>query len=111
MSLAGDSLASDVRQHFKVEIERKIFDAAVLGFDSEDNPLRLNNFAFAMRELGRIWLEHLAEMTVPSCMIVTHLIASLNQTRSAHWKSRLSLDRSSSTQIAFMTMARNLEMT
>jgi hypothetical protein len=60
MSLAGSSLAGDVRQHFKVEIERKIFDAAVLGFDSEDNPLRLNNFAFAMRELGRIWLEHLA---------------------------------------------------
>jgi hypothetical protein len=60
MSLAGDSLTTDVRQHFKVEIERKIFDAAVLGFDSENNPLRLNNFAFAMRELGRIWLEHLA---------------------------------------------------
>lgn len=60
MSLAEDSLTKDVRQHFKVEIERKIFDAAVLGFDSEGNPLRLNNFAFAMRELGRIWLEHLA---------------------------------------------------
>lgn len=60
MSLAGDSLTSDVRQHFKVEIERQIFDAAALGFDSEDNPLRFNNFAFAMRELGRIWLEHLA---------------------------------------------------
>jgi hypothetical protein len=60
MSLAEDSLTIDVRQHFKVEIERKIFDAAVRGFDSEDNPLRLNNFAFAMRELGRIWLEHLA---------------------------------------------------
>lgn len=60
MSLAGDSLTSHVQQHFKVEIERQIFDAAVLGFDSEDNPLRFNNFAFAMRELGRIWLEHLA---------------------------------------------------
>lgn len=60
MSLADDGLTKDVREHFKVEIERKIFDAAVLGFDSEDNPLRLNNFAFAMRELGRIWLEHLA---------------------------------------------------
>ncbi len=60
MSLADDSLTKDVREHFKVEIERKIFDAAVSGFDSEDNPLRLNNFAFAMRELGRIWLEHLA---------------------------------------------------
>jgi hypothetical protein len=60
MSLANDSLTAHVREHFKVEIERKIFDAAVLGFDSEDNPLRLNNFAFAMRELGRIWLEHLA---------------------------------------------------
>lgn len=60
MSLADDGLTSNVRLHFNVEIERKIFDAAVLGFDSEDNPLRLNIFAFAMRELGRIWLEHLA---------------------------------------------------
>jgi hypothetical protein len=60
MRLAEESLTNEVRQHFKVEIERKIFDAAVQGFDSEDNPLRLNNFAFAMRELGRIWLEHLA---------------------------------------------------
>lgn len=32
MSLAEGSLTSDVRQHVKVEIERKIFDAAVLGF-------------------------------------------------------------------------------
>jgi hypothetical protein len=60
MSLVAKSLSDEVRQHFKLEIERKIFDAAVQGFDSEDNPLRLNNFAFAMRELGRIWLEHLA---------------------------------------------------
>ncbi|MGD0470270.1 MAG: hypothetical protein ABSA54_17960 [Terriglobales bacterium] len=60
MRLAEESLTNEVRRHFKVEIERKIFDAAVQGFDSEDNPLRLNNFAFAMRELGRIWLEHLA---------------------------------------------------
>lgn len=60
MSLAEESLTNEVRRHFKLEIERKIFDAAVQGFDSEDNPLRLNNFAFAMRELGRIWLEHLA---------------------------------------------------
>jgi hypothetical protein len=43
MSLAEDSLTRDVRQHFKIEIERKIFDAAVLGFDSEDNPLRLTS--------------------------------------------------------------------
>jgi hypothetical protein len=60
MRLAEESLTNKARQHFKVEIERKIFDAAVQGFDSEDNPLRLNNFAFALRELGRIWLEHLA---------------------------------------------------
>jgi hypothetical protein len=60
MSLSAESLTDEVRQHFKLEIERKIFDAAVQGFDSEDNPLRLNNFAFAMRELGRIWREHLA---------------------------------------------------
>ena len=52
MRLAEESLTNEVRQHFKVEIEHRIFDAAVQGCDSEDNPLRLNNFAFAMRELG-----------------------------------------------------------
>lgn len=31
MSLAEDSITSDIRQHFKAEIGCKIFDAAVLG--------------------------------------------------------------------------------
>src|SRR5438552_18729152 len=60
MNLENDDLTQKVRGHFKLDIERKIFDAAVKSFDHEDNPLRLNNFAFALRELGRIWLEHLA---------------------------------------------------
>jgi hypothetical protein len=60
MSLAKDELTHKVRGHFKSDFQRRVFDAAVKSFDHEDNPLRLNNFAFALRELGRIWLEQLA---------------------------------------------------
>jgi hypothetical protein len=60
MNLAKNELTQKVRGHFKLDLQRKIFDAAVKSFDHQDNPLRLNNFAFALRELGRIWLEQLA---------------------------------------------------
>jgi len=60
MSLAKDELTHKVRTHFKTDFQRRVFDAAVKSFDHEDNPLRLNNFATALRELGRIWLEAIA---------------------------------------------------
>jgi hypothetical protein len=60
MNLAKNELIHHVRGHFKLDLQREIFDAAVESFDHEDGPLRLGNFAFALRELGRIWLEQLA---------------------------------------------------
>jgi len=60
MNLAANELTHRVRGHFKLDLQREIFDVAVKGFDQEDSPLRLKNFAFALRELGRIWLEQLA---------------------------------------------------
>jgi len=60
MSLANDDLAGKVRAHFQTDFQQRVFDAAVKSFDHEDNPLRLNNFATALRELGRIWLAELA---------------------------------------------------
>jgi Predicted pPIWI-associating nuclease len=60
MSLGKDELTHKVRAHFEMDFQRRVFDAAVKSFDHEDNPLRLNNFATALRELGRIWLEQLA---------------------------------------------------
>jgi hypothetical protein len=60
MNLATIELTHRAGGHFKLDWQRKIFDAAVESFDHEDGPLRLGNFAFALRELGRIWLEQLA---------------------------------------------------
>lgn len=60
MSLAKDDLTHRVCGHLESDFQRRVFGAAVKSFDHEDNPLRLNNFAFALRELGRIWLEQLA---------------------------------------------------
>jgi len=60
MNLAANELTHRVRGHFVLDLQREIFDAAVEGFDNEDLPLRLRNFASALRELGRIWLEQLA---------------------------------------------------
>jgi len=60
MNLVGNDLTHRVRGHFKLDVQREIFDAAVESFDHEDSPLRLKNFTSALRELSRIWLEQLA---------------------------------------------------
>jgi len=60
MNLAANELTHRVRGHFKTDWQREIFDAAVESFDHEDSPLRLKNFASALRELGRIGLGLLA---------------------------------------------------
>ena len=60
MNLAANELTHRVRGHFKLDVQREIFDAAVKGFDREDSPLRLKNFAFALGELARISHEQLA---------------------------------------------------
>lgn len=60
MNLAANELTHRVRGHFWLDLHREIFDAAVERFDHEDISLGLKNFASALRELGRIWLEQLA---------------------------------------------------
>ena len=60
MNLAENKLTHRVRGHFNQDLQRQIFDAAVKSFDHEDSPIRLKNFASALRELSRIWLEQLA---------------------------------------------------
>ena len=60
MNLAANELTHRVRGHFKLDLQREIFDAAVENFDHEDIPLGLKNFAFTLKELSRIWLEQLA---------------------------------------------------
>jgi len=39
------------------DFERAVYDAALKSFNQLDNPLRVNNYATALRELGRIHLE------------------------------------------------------
>jgi hypothetical protein len=60
MNLAVNELTHRVRGLFKLDLLRDTLDAAVKSFDLESSPLRLKHFAFALRDLGRIWLEQLA---------------------------------------------------
>jgi hypothetical protein len=60
MNPAANELTHRVRGNFKLDLQREIFDAAVTSFDNEYSPLRLKNFAFALRELARISHEQLA---------------------------------------------------
>ena len=47
-------------QHLAPGFERELFHAAIANVDDTSNKLRLNNFAYSMRELIRIVLERLA---------------------------------------------------
>jgi hypothetical protein len=46
-----------VRARLGSDFERGVYDAAFKSFSQLDNPLRVNNYATALRELGRIHLE------------------------------------------------------
>ena len=46
-----------VRPRLGSDFERGVYDAAFKSFNELDNPLRVNNYATALRELGRIHLE------------------------------------------------------
>jgi len=60
INLAANELTQRVRGHFKLDLQREMFDAAVESFEHDDSPLKLKNFASALRKLGGIWLEQLA---------------------------------------------------
>lgn len=56
-----DSAAENtILQYLKRGFEQDLFKAAIANVDDENNKLRLNNFAYAMRELIRTVLERLA---------------------------------------------------
>ena len=68
MGLSESKLAASVLAHFATEFHRRVFQAALQSFDHEDNPLRLNNFATALRELGRLHMElHAPDENVKAC--------------------------------------------
>jgi hypothetical protein len=49
-----------VRDHFKLDWQRTIFDSAVASFNHDESPLRLKAFALALGELARISQEQVA---------------------------------------------------
>jgi hypothetical protein len=57
ISFSESELVKSAEAHLATEFERAVFRAAMQSFEHEGNALRLNNFATALRELGRIHLE------------------------------------------------------
>ena len=57
MDLAAEST---ILQHLEPGFEKELFQAAIANVDDTTNKLRLNNFAYSMRELIRVVLERLA---------------------------------------------------
>jgi hypothetical protein len=57
MGISNSALAKSIAAYFTSDFERAVFRAALQSFDHVENPLRVNNFATALRELGRIHLE------------------------------------------------------
>lgn len=55
-----DVLEKQILQYLKTDFERNLFEAAIFNLNDANNKLRLNNFAYAARELTRHFLERLA---------------------------------------------------
>ena len=55
-----DSLVRAIKMHLATQFENDLFDAAIANLNDTGNVLRLNNFAYAMRELTRHFLYRLA---------------------------------------------------
>ena len=50
----------DLRAQLKTDFQRQLFDGAIMSVQATGNPLRLNNFSTAIRELVRDIFDHLA---------------------------------------------------
>lgn len=55
-----DALKQQVLPYLATSFEKELFEAALRNLEETDNKLRLNNFAYAIRELTRHFLERLA---------------------------------------------------
>lgn len=55
-----DVLKQQILPYLKTNFEKSLFEAALYNLNEADNKLRLNNFACAVRELTRHFLERLA---------------------------------------------------
>lgn len=55
-----EDLKQQIKTHLKTDFEKALFDATLNNLKDTTNSLRLNNFAFAARELTRHFLDRLA---------------------------------------------------
>ena len=49
-----------IKDNLDNDFERKLFEAAIYNLKNDDNPLRLNNFSYSIRELSSNLLHRLA---------------------------------------------------
>ena len=62
------ALCQKLTKHLGTDFERDVFEASLKSLEQTGNPLRLNNFATALRELSRIVLVRLApDQKVQNC--------------------------------------------
>jgi hypothetical protein len=57
MQISSSQHAQSIASSLSSDFERQVFRAALRSFEDTENPLRVNNFANALRELGRIHLD------------------------------------------------------
>ena len=50
---SADVLVAHIKQRLAPGFQTQLFEAALMNFRHLDNPLRLNNFAYTLRELIR----------------------------------------------------------
>lgn len=55
-----DCLQQNIASYLKTDFEKELFDAVFVNLHEKGNKLRLNNFAYATRELTRHFLSRLA---------------------------------------------------
>lgn len=60
MANKGSNMIETIKTELKSQFENQLFDACLQNLKDTENPLRLNNFAYAMRELTRHILKRLA---------------------------------------------------
>jgi Predicted pPIWI-associating nuclease len=62
------SQTENIVKSLSTDFQQDVFDAAMKSFEDSNNPLRLNNFATALRELSRIVLSDLAsDQKIQAC--------------------------------------------
>jgi hypothetical protein len=67
-TIAKYSRSAEIAKRLACPFQKAVFAAAMKSLEQKDNPLRFNNFATNLRELGRMMLEGLApDKSIKAC--------------------------------------------